>query len=184
MSGTSELRRIRKLNNCIPQFGASLILKGKSKREGFVLKITQQRQNQNIVNGSIHSTVTPIIADGLSGEGFTAQLDKLKSQENSDDRLEVQAAGPHDLWASGDPKVTPGDAQTMGPELTRLRVSEGHLIQNDGNTRVNDKAMKRLSLDHQMEVIPAEEMAGQKIQDRARALRPEETEQLSNQVMG
>ncbi|KAJ9077588.1 hypothetical protein DSO57_1015394 [Entomophthora muscae] len=36
--------------------------------------------------------ITPILTDGSSKEGFTAQLDKLKSQGNSDDRLEVPAS--------------------------------------------------------------------------------------------
>ncbi|KAJ9084278.1 hypothetical protein DSO57_1026152 [Entomophthora muscae] len=92
--------------------------------------------------------VTPILADGSSGEGFTAQLDNLK--------LEVQAVRPRDLWVSDDLEVTPRDVQTMGPGLTQLGVSEGHLVQNAGNISDNDEVMRILLLDCHMEVIPAE----------------------------
>ncbi|KAJ9081889.1 hypothetical protein DSO57_1010099 [Entomophthora muscae] len=88
--------------------------------------------------------------------GFAAQHDDSKSKGSSDDWLEVQAAWPHDLWPSGDPNVTPEDAQFMGKRLTWLIVSEGLLIQDDRNTSSNDEAMKMLSLDRQMEFIPTE----------------------------
>lgn len=86
----------------------------------------------------------PILTDGSSGDKFTAQLDNLNYQGNSDDSLETQAARPHDLWASGDLKVTPRAVQTMGPGLTQLGSSEDHSVQDDRKICGNDKAMRIL----------------------------------------
>ncbi|KAJ9089406.1 hypothetical protein DSO57_1013345 [Entomophthora muscae] len=121
--------------------------------------------------------IIPVTVDRLSKKGFAAQHNKPESKGNPDNWLETQAAGPCDPQSCSDPKATPKDVQLMEQRLSWLKVSEGHLVQNERNTSGSDEAMKTLSLDHQMEFIPAEDMTGQKDKNVAGTLGLEETEQ-------